>query len=193
MSSALRANPIEIPELVVEPCESPASAIAASIYDPSSLGITATRPPAVVHADRPLDIKFAAAGLHPGTRAAASVARHLSTHARLSLDIDMRNQSRVTISASTTVHPSGGGWIARALVPPSTWANAASVTVVAISLAGRPLPCNCLPLFLHVGYNHAPTPEGDVLAAGETGDVSALKAALDAGGSTEEANEVRGG
>ena len=41
--------------------------------------------------------------------------------------------------------------------------------------------------------NHAPAPEGAVLAAAEAGDVPALQAALDAGGSTEEADEVREG
>lgn len=104
----------------------------------------------------------------------------------------MRSQSRASFSASTTVHPGNGGWIARALIPPSTWANAVSVTVVALSLAGQPLPCKYLPLFLHVGYNHTPAPEGAVLVAGKAGNVPALQAALEARGSTEEANDVRG-
>jgi len=44
-----------------------------------------------------------------------------------------------------------------------------------------------------VGYNHAPAPAGAVLEAASAGDVAALQAALDAGGSTEEnLNEVRG-
>ena len=40
-------------------------------------------------------------------------------------------------------------------------------------------------------YNHTPAPEGAVFAAAKAGDVLALKAALDAGGSTEEADKVR--
>ena len=67
-----------------------------------------------------------------------------------------------------------------------------SVTVVSLSLAGRPLPCDCLPATLQVGYNHAPAPAGAVFAAAMAGDVPALQAALDAGGSTEEAGEVCG-
>ena len=62
--------------------------------------------------------------------------------------------------------------------------------MVALSLAGHILPSDCLPVTLQVGYNHAPAPEGAVYAAAEAGDVPALQAALDAGGSTEEADEV---
>ena len=60
--------------------------------------------------------------------------------------------------------PSSSGWIARALARPAAWADAASIAVVSLALGGRPLPCDCHP---------------------------ALQAALDAGGSTEEADEVR--
>ena len=87
--------------------------------------------------------------------------------------------------------PSGGGWIVRVLVRPAAWADAAFVTVHSMSLAGRPLLCDCLPATLRVGYNHAPAPDGAVYQAAQAGDVVALQAALDAGGSTEEANNVR--
>ena len=90
-------------------------------------------------------------------------------------------------------HPSGGSWTVRVLVRPAYWANAASVTVHSMSLAWRTLPCVCLPATLRVGYNHAPAPEGAVLAAAETGDVPALLASIEEGGSTEEADEVQGG
>ena len=77
---------------------------------------------------------------------------------------------------------------------PGPWkADAASLTVVSLSLAGRLLPSDCLPATLPVGYNHAPAPAGAVLAAANASDVPALRAALDSGGSTEEAGEVRGG
>ena len=76
---------------------------------------------------------------------------------------------------------------------PGPWkADAASLTVVSLSLAGRLLPSDCLPATLPVGYNHAPAPAGAVLEAAMAGDVPALHAALEAGGSTEEACEVRG-
>jgi hypothetical protein len=48
------------------------------------------------------------------------------------------------------------------------------------------------PLCMTVGYNHAPAPEGPVMAAAEAGNVPALRAALDANGSTEERNRVSG-
>ena len=38
--------------------------------------------------------------------------------------------------------------------------------------------------------NHSPAPEGAVFAAAWAGNVASLQAALDAGGSTEEADEV---
>lgn len=59
------------------------------------------------------------------------------------------------------------------------------------TIAGRPLPCDRLPATLRVGYNHAPAPVGALFRAAKTGDVAALRVALDAGGSTEEANTVR--
>ena len=92
-----------------------------------------------------------------------------------------------------SARPSGSGWTARALLRPSAWANADSVTVVSLSLAGRPLPCDCLPATLRVGYNHASAREGAVFEAAKAGDLPALQAALDAGGSTEESNLVCAG
>ena len=61
---------------------------------------------------------------------------------------------------------------------------------MSLSLVGRPLPCDCLPATLRVGYNHAPAPMGAVYGAAKAGEVPALQATLDAGGSTEEAEEV---
>ena len=51
--------------------------------------------------------------------------------------------------------PSGGGWIIRALVRPASWADAASITVVPLSFAGRPLMSDLLPATLRVGYGRA--------------------------------------
>lgn len=87
--------------------------------------------------------------------------------------------------------PSGGSWIVRVLARPLAWADAASVTVVSFSLAGQGLPCECLPATLQRGYDHTPMPAGAVFEAARVGDVRALQATLDAGGSTEEANTVR--
>ena len=76
---------------------------------------------------------------------------------------------------------------------PGPWkADAASITVVSLSLAGRPLFCDCLPATMRVGYNHSRAPAGAVFAAAGAGDVPALWAAIEAGGSTEEADRVCG-
>ena len=40
-------------------------------------------------------------------------------------------------------------------------------------------------------FNHAPAPKGEVYAAAKAGKVTRLEAALRAGGSTEETDEVR--
>jgi len=92
--------------------------------------------------------------------------------------------------AALSVQPILGGWIARALILPATWADETFVAVSSISLAGRPLPGDSLPATLFIGYNHVPAPSGAVFNAALAGDVVALQAALDAGGSTEETNEV---
>ena len=113
-------------------------------------------------------------------------------HACLAIAIVLAGQPRGEVPTRVKARLSGGGWTARALASPSAWADAVSVTVVSLSLAGRPLPCDCLPATLQVGYNHAPAPAGAVFAAAMAGDVPALQAALDAGGSTEEAGEVCG-
>ena len=151
-----------------------------------------SRVPSRVHADRPLEIELAAVGTGAGATAAVTIASCISTHARLVLAVEVLRQPRVEVSVPVRARPSGVGWIARALVRPATWADAASVTVGSMSLAGRSLVCDCLPATLLLGYNHAPAPEGGaVLAAAKAGDVPALQAALDSGRSTEEADVVR--
>ena len=145
-----------------------------------------------MHAAQPLEIGLTGAGLGAGTVAATSVARWISAHARLVIAVEGEGQS-VFHSLPVSARPSGGGWIARALIRPTSWADAAFVTVMSLTLPGRPLPCDCLPATVQVGYNHAQAPAGMVYWAAKAGDAPALRAALDAGGSTEEASEVRRG
>ena len=188
----LRLDPLEIPALGMEPCDYAIAAVEARLVSPTASALALTRVPARVHADQPLEIELDAVGLSPGVSAAVSVASWISANARLHISVDVPGQRRREVFVHATACPSGSGWNARALIHPATWADAASVTVVSLSLAGRPLPCDCLPATLKVGYNHAPAPAGSVYAAAIAGDVAALQAALDAGGSTEEADEVRG-
>ena len=145
-----------------------------------------------MHADRPLEIELAAVGLRVGADAAESVASWISAHALLRISVEEPEQPRAEVSLRVKARPSGFGWIICALVCPASWADAASVTVVSLSLAGRPLACDFLPATFAVGYNHAPAHAAVVFEATQAGDVRALQAALDAGGSTEEADDVRG-
>ena len=163
LASTLLAVPLEIRHLGVEPSGSPASAIAALLVSPSASALALSRVPPRVHSDRPLEIELTGVGYDTGSGAATSVARWISDHARLAIAVEVAGQSRVFHSLPVSARPSGGGWIARALIRPASWADAAFVTVVSLSLAGQPLPCECLPATLRVGYNHAPAPAGAVL------------------------------
>ena len=148
--------------------------------------------PTLLHSDRPLELGLTVIGQAAFAGAAESVASWISAHALLQISVDAPGQPRGEVSVLVKARPSGGGWIVRVLVRPAAWADAAFVTVHSMSLAGRPLLCDCLPATLRVGYNHAPAPGGAVLAAAKAGDVRVLDAAIDAGGSTEEADGVRG-
>ena len=192
LASTLPVGPLEIPILGMGICDSGTSVIEARLVSPFVGDIAITGVPARVHADRPLELDLPSVGLGADASAAVSMASWLSAHACLAIAVEVPGQPRVEVSLPISAGPSGSRLILRALVRPSAWANAVSVTVVSLSLAGRPLPSDCLPVTLRVGYNHAPAPEGAVYEAARDGDVAALQAALDAGGSTEEADEVRG-
>ena len=170
--------------------DSATSVIEARLVSPFASSFALTGVPARVHADRPLELELAAVGSGAGAGAAVAIASWLSAHACLAIAVEMPGQHRLEVYLPVSARPSGGGWIARALIHPSAWADAASVTVVSLSLAGRLLPCDFLSATLQVGYNHARAPAGAVYAAAKVGDVPALQAALDAGGSTEEAEGV---
>ena len=191
MTSKVYVGPLEIPALGMEPCDSVTSVIESWLANPITSGITLTKVPALVHADRPLEIELAAVGVGEGTGAAESVASWISAHARLAISIELPGQLIEEVSLPVSARQCCSGWIARVLIHPATWSDAVSVSVVSLSLAGQPLSCHCLPATLRVGYNHAPAPAGAVYDAAQDGDVPALQAALDAGGSTEEADEVR--
>ena len=190
LSSTIPDHPIEIPHLSIEPSAFPTSAIEAGIVSLSANAILVTRVPACTNADRPLEIELAAAGLFAGTDTSAYFARWISDHVYISLTVEEAGYPPAYISSPLSLYPRVRGWIARALIHPMFWRGAATMSIASLALAGRPLSCSYLPTTLRVGYNHAPAPAGAVLAAAKTGDLTALQAALEAGGSTEEASEV---
>ena len=181
---------LEMPELHLEPCQHTTSTIYAVLTNPTASALFTVVHPAVLD-DQALEIECRGVGFCRGARGPASFARCLSAHARLSVVVMKPGQSRIAHSVPLTARPSDCGWICRALIHPAEWADAASVTVHSLSLAGRSLTCDRLPATLRVGYSHAPSPAGEVLAAAKAGDVPALQAALGSGGSTEEATRVR--
>ena len=186
-------DPIELPALDLDLFQSPASTIDAHLVSPSAstLVLELTGIPLVVLRDRPLEIELSAVSLHPHLPPVVSVARIISTHALLTVAVEVKGRPCISYTVPVSLRPSVSGWIARALIRPASWAVATSVTVVSLALAGRPLPISRLPATLRVGYNNAPAPGGDVVSAAKRGDVGAMQAALDAGGSTEEADKVR--
>ena len=192
--SRLPVGALGISALGMGPFDSTTSAIEARLISPSASDFALSRSPLLVHADRPLEVELSAIGQGAFSDAgmAESVASWISAHALLQISAEIPGQPGGEVSLRVKARPSRGSWIVRALVRPAAWADAVSVTVVSLSLAGRPLTCDCLPATLRVGYNHAPAPEGAVFEAAKAGDVPALLAAIDAGGSTEEAAEVRG-
>ena len=191
LACSISAEAFEIRDVTMVPFPSTTSTIETRLVKPSPSEFAISRVPSVVHSDRPLEVELIVVGLSAGANAAESLASWISSHAVLQISIAVPGQPRAEVSLLVKARPSGDGWIARALARPAAWADAASVTIVSLSLAGRSLPCDCLPATLRVGYNHAPAPAGAVLAAARAGDVPALQAALDAGGSTEEVDEVR--
>ena len=189
VASALAACPLEIPLLGIEPCLFASAIIQACLNSPSVGVIELAQMPRIALADRPLDIEVAI-GCDRGVGAASNggIARVISAHAYVTVVAGKMGRRSAPISA----HPCSGGWVFRALIRPASWADATSVTVESITLAGCPLFSGSLPATLRVGYNHtAPTPAGAVLEAAKAGDVAALHVALENGGSTEEGDEVR--
>ena len=193
MACSTPAEAFEIRDVTMVPFPSTTSTIETRLVKPSPSEFVLSRIPSLVHADRPLELEVAAVELSEGADAAESVASWISAHAVLQMSVEVPGQPRGEVSVLVTARPSGGGWTARALVRPAAWANATSVTVLSLSLAGQPLPGDFLPVTLRVGYNHSPAPAGAVFAAAKAGDEAALDAAIEAGGSTEEADTVRGG
>ena len=190
LARSLPAGFVEMPALGMQLCDSPSTATNAKVFCPCATALVVARVPARVHHGRPLDIELATVGRMPGIDATVSLAHWLSAYARLGIAVDVPGCPCEILSLPVTVFHHGDVWILRALMNPVTWATAGSVSLTSITLAGRPLLHECLPAILHVGFNHEPAHACAVHSAAQAGDVLAVQAALDAGGSTEEADEV---
>jgi hypothetical protein len=76
---------------------------------------------------------------------------------------------------------------------PASVPEGSRVVISRVSVAGCDVVQGEAPLEVIVGFNHAPAPEGPVMAAMEAGDVSALTRLLEDGASTEEIGIVVSG
>ena len=190
LTSTLSAAPLEIPLLEINAHASPASALGISLGSPSASVVIVTGVTHVEMVDRPLEISLASIGLLSNCTATA-VSCNVTANAILIVGVHVEGRPSDYHTAQVSACRFGDGWIARALIHPACWSDATSITLVSLTLAGRPLPCDCLlPATLRVRYNHIPTTAGEVVAAADAGDVAALQAALLDGGSTEEAGCV---
>ena len=182
----LPVGPLEILPLELESFLAPSSGsvIEACLIGPSASEIVVTHVPSIVLADRPIEITFTYIGVPRGAHATSLTTCSIAFHALIAIE------ARVSVCVLYTVRRSGGDFVARALMHPSSWVDAACMTLLSLTLAERPLLRCCLPATLPVGYNHAPAPAGAVFAAARSRDIPALHVALNAGGSTEEVDEV---
>lgn len=199
-ASAILGGPLEKSELHLRSLAGPGSFADARLVNVDTrtivMMLSRAKAPRVVLAGQPLEIDFDVEGtsldVFQCAHIGGSVARSVSAHTLLQLYIEADEHSATDLSVLVVVRHFCNGWNVRALLHPTSWKDAASVTVLSISFAGRTLPCTFLPATLRVGFNHAPAPEGAIFRASTNGNVQALRAALDAGGSTEEADGVRG-
>lgn len=190
MVFATSVGPVELPQLRIEPRQTSASAIEARLINPSTYALVVTSASRVIVSNRPLEIQIAHEGSHSDESTAAYLAQSISAHARLELVVEAKSRPSVMFTVETSVRPTEGGWIARAQLYPASWADAASIRVTSLTIADRPVACSFFPASVRVGFNHASAAAGAVLTAAKAGDVTALKAVLEAGGSTEEADKV---
>ena len=187
--STLSSAPLEVTQLELNPYQTSA-ALQTNLVSPAAGSIYLSRLPSVIMVNRPLELEFAVAGAED-IPASSSVASCISAHTILSFVVTFQGYSSVFESVRVSVRPSVSRYIARVLIRPASWTNATSITVASLSHGWLSSQADCLPATLRVGYSHDLVPEGRVSAAAKAGDVAALQAALDAGGSTEEADIVR--
>lgn len=196
IASTLPVGPLEVPDVDMRRFPVPSSPMEVCVASPSVIAIALAFKRALFVVKRPLEIKFTCMGLQLGTSVTESITRVLSINALITVSVELADQTRTAniFSVPISVRPAGDGCIARILVRPELWADANSVTVLSLSLAGRPVSCGSLPVTVPVDYNHRKAPNGETSLASKAGDVPAIKLALRAGESTEEADEVgRGG
>jgi hypothetical protein len=89
------------------------------------------------------------------------------------------------LPAAYEVSIAHGGVLMSVPVPASA-PEGSCVVISRVSIAGCDVALGEVPLEVIVGFNHAPAPEGPVIAAVEAGGVPALMRLLDGGASTEE-------
>ena len=197
IANALPVGPLEIPVLVLLPSTSATTLLEAVLVSPTVNSVTLVHVPQLVRVDRPLEVAFAADGLLSEALSAATVARAISAHAHIMIVVEAKGRQCASFSVPVSARPTGSGWVARAMVHPAAWADAASITATSLTLSGQLLLSDSLPATLqvlahHNFFNHSRAPAGAVYAAGDAGDVPALYAALERGASTEEADTVSG-
>ena len=123
----------------------------------------------------------------------AGIAQSMTTHLRVSICIaeqDSDVDRSECIESLVSVRVAGEDLVARVLVPPGTWRQASVATVQAVSWADVPMTAPSLPARVMLHASHERAPPGRAHDRASDGDCAGLLAALAAGGSTEEVDEV---
>ena len=148
-----------------------------------------------VHSDAAVAVAFAGSKRRRslGSAAASATLPASDTHGMAALARLIRIRAVLSCAPRThlayTVTPSASDDcvdIQGVVHVPSDAPLGSQVVLRSVSVAGCALPLKGVQLCMTVGFNHMPAPKGPVSAAAEAGNVPALLAALDAGGSTAE-------
>ena len=191
----LPVGPVEIS--VVDVLDDPARPTSARLSAPFLDDLTLVYEKSVLLPNSPLDFGLGGDSSTMGLESLSALASCLDTHLRVTIHPDLSTTScdamRHTLVApvSARVTNAGAGVRVRVLALPAAWSEATHMTTRFMDLAGiRLLPP---PESVRVGFNHSRAPVGRVFMAATNNDVPALVAALIAGFSTEEADNVGSG
>lgn len=185
-------DPVELAELELVSTPDLPLGVGLCALTPNALVLH--QPPVSVPLGRPLElaVSLSDCGLI-GPASSSAMERCLETHVRVSVFPEGLAGSDATGAAvPVSARTCGAGWTLRVLASPKSWAYAPAFTLGTQLLAGRPLLSTWLPAAVEVVCSHVRARKGAVWDAARRGDVPALMQALASGGSTEEADEVRG-
>lgn len=189
---SLPACPVETTSLALVDFPASQSALAKRVFAPCAL-----RPshvfvdlPDIVLPGRPIEFALGVTNLHEGTPApeiTPCLLRSLRVSVLVATDTGQcRNDASCTVLKETA----RGALRVRVLLYPSLWTGAPALAIEALKISASSVASPHLPKTLVLRFNHERSSAGSLWAAASVGDVRGLEAALAAGCSTEETQDV---